>query len=120
MNCLHLVFNVVKLTLAPVDPITGRHAPPPLPPELINGEEEYVVEEILNSCIFCQKLQYLVKWEGYGVEHNTWEYWDNIGNAADMVNNFHTRNPGAPCHIWALAFGSIPFHPIPPLPFASG
>ena len=85
MNRLHPVFNMVKLTLVPVDLITGRHAPPPPPPELVNGKEEYVVEEILNSCIFCWKLQYLVKWEGYGVEHNTWEYWDNIGNAADMV-----------------------------------
>ena len=120
MNRLHPVFNVVKLTLAPVDPIAGRHAPPPPPPELVDGKEEYVVEEILNSRIFRQKLQYLVKWEGYGVEHNTWEYWDNIGNAADVVNDFHTRNPGAPRRIWALAFGSIPFRPIPPLPFASG
>ena len=95
MNRLHLVFNVVKLTLVPVDSIAGRHAPPLPPPELIDGEEEYVVEEILNSHIFRWKLQYLVKWEGYGVEHNTWEYWDNVGNAADMVNNFHTKNPGA-------------------------
>jgi len=120
MNHLHPVFNVVKLTLAPIDPITGRHAPPLPPPELIDGEEEYVVEEILNSRIFRRKLQYLVKWEGYGVEHNTWEYWDNVGNTTDAVNDFHTRNPGAPRHIRALAFGSIPFRPIPPLPFASG
>ena len=120
MNRLHLVFNVVKLTLVPVNPITRRHAPPLPPPELVDSEEEYVVEEILNSHIFCRKLQYLVKWEGYGVEHNTWEYWDNIGNAADTVNNFHTRNPGAPCRIRALAFSSIPFRSIPPLPFASG
>jgi hypothetical protein len=54
------------------------------------------------------------------VEHNTWEYWDNVGNAADAVNDFHTRNPGAPRRIRALAFGSIPFRPIPPLLFASG
>jgi len=72
MNRLHPVFNVVKLTLAPIDPIAGRHAPPPPPPELVDGEEEYVVEEILNSRIFHRKLQYLVKWEGYGVEYNTW------------------------------------------------
>ena len=120
MNRLHPVFNVVKLTLAPVDLIARRHAPLPPLLELIDGEEEYVVEEILNSCIFHRKLQYLVKWEGYGVEHNTWEYWDNVGNATDAVNNFHTRNLGAPRHIWALAFGSIPFCPIPPLPFALG
>jgi len=121
MSHLHPVFNVIKLTLAPIDPVAGRHAPPPpLPPELIDGKEEYVVEEILNSCMFHQKLQYLVKWEGYGVENNTWEYWDNLGNALDVVNEFHTRNPAAPCCIHALAFGSIPFRPIPPLTIASG
>jgi len=53
------------------------------------------------------------------VENNTWEYWDNLSNAADTVNDFHTRNPAAPHHIRALAFGSIPFHPIPPLIIAS-
>jgi hypothetical protein len=49
MKLLHPVFNVVTLTPAPTDPIVGRHMPPPPPPELIDGEEEYVVEEILNS-----------------------------------------------------------------------
>jgi len=117
---LHPVFNVIKLTLAPTDPIAGRHAPPPPPPELIDSDKEYVVEEILNSCMFHRKLQYLVKWEGYSMENNTWEYWDNLGNAVDTVNDFHTRNPAAPRHIRALAFGSIPFCPIPPVTIASG
>jgi hypothetical protein len=46
------VFNVVKLTLALADTIPGRQAPPPPPPELVDGEEEYIVEEILNSWMF--------------------------------------------------------------------
>jgi len=120
MSHLYPVFNVIKLTLAPIDPITGRHAPLPPPPELIDGNEEYVVEEILNSCMFRWKLQYLVKWEGYGMKNNTWEYWNNLGNAMDTVNNFHTRNPAAPRCIRALAFGSISFRPIPPVTIASG
>ena len=37
---VHPVFNVVKLTLAPEDPIVGRHAPPPPLPEIVDGEEE--------------------------------------------------------------------------------
>jgi hypothetical protein len=49
MNHLHPVFNVVKLTQVPTDPIPGRRAPPPPPPEIIDEEEEWVVEEILNS-----------------------------------------------------------------------
>jgi len=112
MRHLHPVFNVVKLSPAPDDPIVGRRRNPPPPPELVDGEEEYVVEKILNSRMFRRKLQYLVKWEGYGIEENTWEHWENLSHAPEKVTEFHTKNPGAPHHIHALAFSSIPFHPI--------
>ena len=49
MSRLHPVFNVVKLTLAPEDPIHGQHPLPPPLPEIVDGEEEWVVEEILDS-----------------------------------------------------------------------
>src|SRR6266700_2359985 len=52
MSRLHPVFNVVKLTLAPPDPILRRCRNPPPPPELIDGKEEYVVEKVLNSRMF--------------------------------------------------------------------
>jgi hypothetical protein len=74
MRRLHPVFNVVKLTPAPIDLIVGRRPNLPPPPELIKGEEEYLVEEILDSKMFRGRLCFLIKWEGYGVEHNTWEY----------------------------------------------
>ena len=51
MSRLHPVFNVVKLTPAMEDP----------PQKIINGEEEWVVEEILDSKIVNKKLQYLIK-----------------------------------------------------------
>jgi len=78
MRRLHPVFNVIKLTPAPLDPIIGRHWIPLPPPKLIDSKEEYIVEEILDSRMFWRKLQYLVKWEGYGIENNSWEYWDNL------------------------------------------
>jgi len=112
MRRLHLVFNVVKLSPAPDDPIVRRRRNPPPLPELVDGEEEYVVEKILNSRMFRRKLQYLVKWEGYGIEGNTWEYWDNLSHAPEKVTEFHTKNPGAPRRIRALAFSSIPLRPI--------
>src|SRR6266571_1761840 len=112
MSCLHPVFNVVKLTLAPPDPILGRRRNPPPPPELIDGEEEYIVEKVLNSRMFRRQLQYLVKWEGYGTEHNTWEYSENVNNVPEKVAEFHAQNTAAPCHICTMAFGTIPFRPI--------
>jgi len=114
MRCLHPVFNVIKLTPAPPDPIIGRHQTPPPPPELIDSEEEYVVEEILDSRMFHQKLQYFVEWEGYRIVNNSWEYWDNLGNAAKVVVDFHTRHPEALWHICATAFGTISFCTISP------
>jgi len=112
MKRLHPVFNVMKLTLAPEDPIPGRRRNPPPPPELVDGEEEYVVEKILNSRMFWRRLQYLVKWEGYGTENNTWEYSENVDNAPEKVADFYRANPAAPRRIHALAFGTIPFRPI--------
>jgi hypothetical protein len=42
MHRLHPVFNIVKLTTAPPDPIPRRH-PQPLPPlEVIDSEDEYL------------------------------------------------------------------------------
>jgi len=49
MKQLHPVFNVVKLTPAPEDPITGWRAEDHPLPIVINGEAEWEVEEILGS-----------------------------------------------------------------------
>ena len=40
MRQLHLVFNVVKLSAALEDPILGRKLQAPLPPIVVDGEEE--------------------------------------------------------------------------------
>ena len=53
MRGLHPVFNVMNLTLAPDDPIPSRCRTPPPLPELVEGKEEYIVEEVLNGRLFC-------------------------------------------------------------------
>jgi len=77
-----------------------------------------MVEEIIDSRMFHRRLQYLVKWEGYGLEANTWEDSRNVANAPEKVAEFHTTHPAAPRRIRAMAFGSIPFHLIPIATFA--
>jgi len=52
MRRLHLVFNIVKLSPTPDDPIVGRCQNPPPLLELVDGEEEYIVEKIMNSRMF--------------------------------------------------------------------
>jgi len=68
---LHPVFNVVKLTLAPDDLITGCKTEDHPLPIVINGELEWEVEEILDSRWHQRRFQYLIKWKGYSHEHNS-------------------------------------------------
>src|SRR6202522_2711951 len=59
MSRLHPVFNVVKLTPAPTDPIEGHRSHPPPLPEIVDGEEKWIVkeiEEILDSKMMNRKL----------------------------------------------------------------
>jgi len=70
-----------------------------------------VVEEILDSRMVNRKLCYLVKWEGFGVEHNSWEPWDNV-HAPELVADFYQRHPGAARYIRMVDFRSIPFRSV--------
>jgi len=82
--------------------ITGQEATP-APPVEINGKLEYEVEQILDSWLCHSQLQYLVKWQGYTEEHNTWEPPTNLANAQDAIDKFHFLHPAAPRRLWSLA-----------------
>ena len=80
---IHLVFLVSLLELFksnPKDPKISR-----LDLVEVEGEEEYRVEEILDSRIGGrgkkQKQQSLVKWKRYSSSNNTWEDKDNVKKA---------------------------------------
>ena len=71
---VHPVFSVTLLHPYDDDPITECqecHLLLP-PPVICNSIEEYEVEKILDSQIFCRKVEYLVCWKGYGVEEDEW------------------------------------------------
>jgi hypothetical protein len=53
------------LSHAPPDPILGRRPVPPPPTTLVDGEEEYEVEAILDSRMRYNRLEYLLKFKGY-------------------------------------------------------
>lgn len=86
---IHNVFHVSLLKAAMFRP--GCPVNPPPPPELIDGEFEYEVESILSHRFTKNKLQYLVKWSGYGSEHNTWEPEDNCANCPDLRKQYWER-----------------------------
>ena len=110
MARIHPVFSIVKLLPAPIDPIPGRQRPEVPPPDIIDGEEHYEVDEILDSRMFRRRLQFLVAWKGYGYEENTWTDADDV-QAPDLVAQFYRQNPGAPRRIRALRFHQLKFRP---------
>ena len=55
---------------------------------VIEGEEKYDVEKILNKRKFRRKNRYLVWWKGYMAEEDTWKLRKNLENAQDLVNRF--------------------------------
>jgi hypothetical protein len=92
---VHDVFHVSLLEPFVPNSIPGRIIPPPLPVE-INGEQEFEVEEILDSCRRRGKLYYLVSWKGFDVNENSWEPAANVANAPDCLATFHASYPFKP------------------------
>lgn len=91
---IHPVFHVSLLKPFHDNSFTGRIMAPP-PPIIVEGEEEYIVENILDSRIHRNRLQYLVKWKGYGPEENSWEPAENV-HASRLIRLFHLRHPDKP------------------------
>jgi len=85
---LYLVFNVVKLSTAPDDPIPGRKPRAPPPPIIVNGELEWEVEEVLDSRWHRRRFQFLIKWKGFSRKHNSWEVASDV-KAPDLIAEYY-------------------------------
>jgi hypothetical protein len=85
---LHNVFHASLLK--PYWP-DGNIQPPPAP-EMIEGELEFEVEAIL-SHRFTRggKLEFLVRWLGYGHDHDTWEPEANCANCPALITEYWSR-----------------------------
>jgi len=60
MRQLHLVFNVVKLSAIPEDPILGKKPQALPPPIVIDREAKWEVEEILDSRWHQRRFQFVI------------------------------------------------------------
>jgi hypothetical protein len=109
---IHPMFHIDLLTPYRETTMHGPNFTRPTP-ELIDGEEEYSVEKILDSRRFGRRrrLQYLVKWEGYPDSDNMWVDKDDVF-AEDKVREFKASNPGAETHIRTSIVAKSP-HPHP-------
>jgi hypothetical protein len=110
---IHPVFHIDLLMPYKETTMHGPNFTRPTP-ELIDGEEEYSVEKILDSRRFGRRrrLQYLVKWEGYPDADNMWVDKDDVF-ADDKVWEFKISNPDAVTHIRSISFTKSPYPPTP-------
>jgi hypothetical protein len=62
------------------------------PPELIDEEEEWEVEKILDrrerKVGRGKRIEYLIKWKGYPEWENTWEPTNNLIHSKELINEF--------------------------------
>ncbi|QRW08767.1 Transposon Tf2-1 polyprotein [Ceratobasidium sp. AG-Ba] len=92
---IHPVFPVALLSLKRNDPY--ERDPPQPPPEITpEGDIEYEVEQVQDSRRHRGKIQYYVKWLGYN--EWTWEPYEHLTNAPELIADFHRRHPRALQH----------------------
>lgn len=59
---------------------------------------------IVDSQLHRGKLEYLVYWKGFTIEHDSWEPEANLKNSKKYITEFYKRRPSAPCHLSSTIF----------------
>jgi len=86
---IHPVVNVSRVRLYKPQ-VKGQKKTSPKP-VIIEGEEEFEVEKILNKRIVRGKEKFLVKWKEYTAVGDTWENRKNLENAKELVEEFKRK-----------------------------
>ena len=108
----HPVFHVDRLRPTKTASLVPNREFPEPEPIIVDEEEQYEVEKILDSKVVRKKFKYLVKWKGYPDSENSWEPEENVRDAKKAVAQFHKKHPGAPRPIAAALFLAMNFRPI--------
>jgi hypothetical protein len=93
---IHPVFHSNLLRLDPETSLPGQEITP-APPVVVEGEEEFEVERILDSRLSGKgkKLQYRAAWVGYPPDP-TWYNASDFDHSPELVQEFHTVYPNKP------------------------
>ena len=88
---IHNVFHATLLCPYKENSVHGENFAEP-PPELVEEEEVYEVETILNHRKRGQGYQYFVKWRGYPISDATWEPEHVFSDDGDMLTQYKLRH----------------------------
>jgi len=80
------IYPVVNIWLYKLQVERQKKIPPKL--LIIEGQEEFEVEEILNKRTIREKEKFLVRWKGYMAEEDTWKNRENLENTKELVEEF--------------------------------
>src|SRR5260370_28316184 len=92
---IHPVVSVSSICPYMLDNIAKRPQPLQPGPVIINDQEEYEVEEVLDSRFRWGKLWYLVKFIGWSHSDNMWLPHLEV-HALAVIEEFHLRHPDSP------------------------
>src|SRR5579863_5303118 len=97
---IHNAFHASLLLPYQETPEHGRNFKEP-PPDLMDGQPEWEVEEILQEWTRCVKKQYLIRWKGYSEAHDSWEP-EAYLNAPELLQAFHQCHKKVICALKAV------------------
>ena len=88
---IHDVFHAALLRPYKENEIYGENYTEP-PPELVEGEEVYDVETILNHRRRGRGYQYFIKWRGYPISNASWEPEHAFSDDGDILKQYKHRH----------------------------
>src|SRR6266704_3266910 len=108
---IHDVFHIDLLTPYRETNLHGSNYSRPAP-DLVDNEEEYKVEKILDSQQFSRrrKRQYLIKWKGYPDSDNEWVDHKDI-HAPEAIREFQNSRTAPNTHIRSGTTGKYSITP---------
>ena len=93
---IHNVFSIAMLEPSPAPDADPYECPFPEQPDAVHADtEEFEVERLLDKHVITkgrgQSIQYLVRWTGYGPEHDQWYRIQDLQGCTELLKEYEER-----------------------------